>query len=238
MKICLDLRTASTGKHGIARYGVELARALQALGTSHRLMLLTRKGGELAGVRQAGTFFSPCSARPYSLEEQWFVPLAVARLRADLYHCPTYACPLFVPSPTLLTIHDLLPLERPQDFPAALKLYHNSFVRWTARKARRIVTVSSYSSSSICRRLCVPRHKVRVIPEGGDHIRRHRATEQDRSVYREINPDALDYFLSIANPRPHKNILFSIRCFLGSEPMRTRQVRYVLVGQQHPSVYA
>ena len=237
MKICLDLRTASNGQHGIGRYGIELTRALQALGTSHRLVLLTRKGEDLDGLTQAGTSILHCPARPYSLEEQFFVPLAVVRLRPDIYHCPTYACPLFVPIPTLFTIHDLLPLEFPQEFSSGLKLYHRSLVRWMARRAKRIVAVSSYTSSSVCRRLSVHPRKVRVIHEGGDHVRRLRASQKDEKTYREINPGGLDYFLSIANPRPHKNILFLIQCLLGSERLRQQKVGCLLVGQQHRSVY-
>ena len=150
MKICLDLRTASNGRHGIARYGTELAKALQALDTSHRLILLTRQGNEFEGLRQAGASVHSCSARPYSLEEQLLVPLTVARLRPDIYHCLTYACPLFVPCPTLFNIYDLLPLERPQEFSRGLRLYYRGFVRWTVWRAQRIVTASSYTSSSIC----------------------------------------------------------------------------------------
>ncbi len=238
MKICLDLRTAGAGRHGIARYGIELTRALQALGTSHRLVLLTAKGSDLGGLGQGDTPVFRCSPRPYSLEEQLLVPFVVARLRPDIYHCPTYACPLFVQVPALFTIHDLLPLEYPQDFSPGLRLYHTSFVRWMTKRARRIVTVSSFTSSVICRRFSPPPGKVRVIPEGGDHMRRQRVSGQDEERYREINPGDLDYFLSIANPRPHKNILFAIRCLLGSETLRERKVRYILVGQQHPSVHA
>jgi glycosyltransferase involved in cell wall biosynthesis len=77
-----------------------------------------------------------------------------------------------------------------------------------------------------------------VIPEGGEHVRREGPTDEDERAYSRTNPDDLDYFLSVANPRPHKNILFSIRSFLGSERLRAKKVRCVLVGQQHPSVYA
>jgi glycosyltransferase involved in cell wall biosynthesis len=78
---------------------------------------------------------------------------------------------------------------------------------------------------------------VRVISAGGNHVREIVVSDDDERAYREINPGDLDYFLSVANPRPHKNILFSIRCFLASETLRRRKVRYVLVGQQHPSVH-
>ena len=237
MKICLDLRTAGNGRHGIARYGIELAKALQALGTSHRLLLLTLPGPGWEGLRRSNASLVPCSARPYRPAEQWVVPLVLARLRPDVYHCPTYACPPFAPVPTVFNIHDLLPLEYPRDFSPVLRLYHRSFVRLAAKRARRIVTHSSYAFSSICRRLSVPPRKVRVISEGGDHVKEQRVSAEDESTYRRINPGDLDYFLSIANPRPHKNILFAIRCLLGSETLRCKEVRYVLVGQQHPSVY-
>jgi glycosyltransferase involved in cell wall biosynthesis len=237
MKICLDLRTASNGRHGIARYGIELTKALQALGTSHRFFLLARQGNEFEGLRQTGTSVLRCPARPYSLEEQLLVPLTAARLRPDIYHCPTYACPLLVPCPTVFNVYDLLPLERPREFSRGLKLYYRIFVRWMAKRAKRIVTASSYTFSSICERLSVPANKVRVISAGGDHVQALRVSDEDERAYREISHGDLDYFLSVANPRPHKNILFSVRCFLESEALRQRKVRYVLVGQQHPSVY-
>ncbi len=238
MKICLDLRTAGAAPHGIARYGIEMTRALQSLGTSHRLVLLTARGSDLDGLGPGDTPLFRCSPRPYSLEEQLLVPFLVARLKPDIYHCPTYACPLFVPVPTLFTIHDVLPLEYPRDFSIGLRLYHKSLVRWMTKRARRIVTDSSYTSSAICRRFSAAPGKVRVIPLGGDHIGRKPVSGQDEERYREINPRDLDYFLSIANPRPHKNILFAIRCLLGSETLRERKVRYILVGQQHASVHA
>ncbi len=238
MKICLDLRTVGAGRHGIARYGLELTRALQALGTSHRLVLLASMGSGLAGLERGDTEVVRCSFPPYGLSEQLRVPYAVARLEPDLYHCPTYACALFVPVPTLFTIHDLLPLEFPEDFPLRLKLYHRGLVRWMAKRARRILTVSSYSRASIRRHLRVPAGKVRVIPEGGDHAGRESPSREDEHVHEEINPGGLDYFLSVANPRPHKNVLFSLQCLLESEALREKRVRYVLVGQQHPSVHA
>jgi glycosyltransferase involved in cell wall biosynthesis len=189
-------------------------------------------------LEREGASVIRCAARPYSLEEQLLVPFAVARLRPDVYHCTTYACPLFVSIPIMFSIHDLLPLEYPQDFSRASKMYHKSFVRWAARRARRVVTPSSYTLSSICRGLSVPVRKVCVIPEGADHMRGQDVSGEDEGAYGEINPGDLDYFLSIANPRPHKNILFAVRCLLASETLRTKKVRYVLVGQQHPSVYA
>lgn len=238
MRICLDLRTAGTERHGIGRYGRELTRALLALGTAHQLVLLTRPGIDTGFLGQGDASLVPCSPRPYSLEEQVLVPFLVARLRPDLYHCPTYACPLFVPVPSLFTIHDLLPLEVPQDFSLPLRLYHKSVVRWMARRARRIVTVSLHTSSSVCRRFSLSPAKVRSIPEGGDHMRRIRVSDEDEQGYRRLNSADADYFLSVANTRPHKNILFSVRCFLGSKALREQKVRYLLVGRQHPSVTA
>lgn len=238
MDICIDLRTVGAERHGIARYGIELTRALQALGTSHRLVLLTHKGTDPDGLGRRAASVSRCSVRPYTLQEQILVPLIVARLQPDVYHCPTYACPAFVPVPTLFTIHDLLPLEYPGDFSLGLRLYHNSLVRWMTKRARRIVAVSSYTCASIYRRFSASPRKVRVIPEGGDHMRRHMVSGQDAKGYGDINPGDLDYFLSIANPRLHKNILFAIQCFLGSERLRAKRVRHVLVGRQHPLVYA
>jgi len=160
------------------------------------------------------------------------------RLKPDVYHCVTYACPLLVPCPTVFTVHDLLPLERPEAFPLKVSIYFRTMVRLAAIKARRIVTVSSYTFSSLCRRLSVPPGKMRVIFNGGDHMTRSRITPQDEDDFHRINPDNTPFFLSVANRRTHKNISFSVSCFLESRELQKRGIVYFLVGRQHQDVYA
>lgn len=89
---------------------------------------------------------------------------------ADLVHYPFFdpfflTLPLSFPQPTVITIHDLIPLKYPTHFPVGyrgrLKWY---FQRLRARHSRAILTDSVSSSADIQSLLRVPASQVTVIP--------------------------------------------------------------------------
>ena len=238
MRICLDLRTTVGPMHGIARYGVELARALQKLDHSHKFFLLTGNRspfdpGEVPSAEVLGS-----AVRPYTFMEQIWVPCILDRLQVDLYHCLTYACPAVVRQPFLLTVHDLLPLVRRQEFAMSRRAYFQTVVRLAARRSRRIIVVSDYTKSCMARWFRRTIGKTRVVSSGGDHITKTQVTPEDERRFLVIIPEKSPFFLSVANSRLHKNILFSVRCFSRMVQETGVGFQYVLVGSQHPEVYS
>ena len=56
--------------------------------------------------------------------ELWWYPVRLSLLRdVDLLHCPTYYGPLRPRVPTVVTVHDLAALRRPEWFPAWTRTY-------------------------------------------------------------------------------------------------------------------
>ena len=236
MRICLDIRTAGERMHGIARYGTELARAILRRGGPEELYLLVRAPLEVDGSLTGRAVIVPTRAAPYSVHEQAMVPLLVARLRPDVYHCATYACPVLVPVPCLFTIHDLLPLERPGEFGTSVRLYHRVIVRLAARRARRILSVSQHTQRAIRRELGVPAARIRVIHPGGDHLGHQHVSRADREAFQRLAPAGSAFFLCVANPRPHKNTRFAVDSLLASDRLRERDVRLILTGEPDRSL--
>src|SRR5205823_3250886 len=96
-------------------------------------------------VRSLGPKFEPLveGAGNYSLLEQFSVPLALKRGRADLFHAPHYVVSPLVRCPTVVTIHDCIHLRFPQYLPnRAAYLYARAMMTMAARRARRVLTVS------------------------------------------------------------------------------------------------
>lgn len=232
MRVCLDLRTASGPMHGIARYGLELARALLNLPDGPKLFVLV----DMADARDYGRLgrnppeVIRTSVPPYSLLEQIWIRRVLTRHKPDLYHCATYACPVFPGRPFLFTIHDLLPLTRKAEFSLAKRIYFQSCVRWAAHRSWRVLAVSRHTGDRVCSWLPRAADKVRITPLGGDHIQRITAAKEDREWFSRINPERKPFFLTVANPRRHKNIRFALERFLCLIRSKQLDGLYILVG--------
>lgn len=232
MRVCLDLRTAWGPMHGIARYGLELARALLRLAEGPELLVLADKRdvhdyGQ--GARNPPEVIRT-SVPPYSVLEQIWIRRVLLRYKPDLYHCATYACPIFPGLPFLFTVHDLLPLIRKGEFAFTKRLYFQTCVRWAARRSSRVVVVSLYTQERVSSWLPWAAPKIRVTPLGGDHMQRVFVSDEDRAWYFRLNPERKRYFLSVANPRRHKNMRFAVERFLHLVRFRQLDGLYILVG--------
>lgn len=232
MKVCLDLRTASNPMHGIARYGLELVRALLNLAEGPQLSVLVDK----ADAKDYGwdgrnpPEVIRTSVPPYSLLEQIWIRRILLRHKPDLYHCVTYACPVFPGRPFLFTIHDLLPLTRKTEFALAKRLYFQSCVRWAVHRSGCVLVVSRHTGYQVSSWLPRAADKVRVTPLGGDHIQKITAVREDREWFSRINPEKKPFFLTVANPRRHKNIRFALERFLCLSRSKQLDGLYILVG--------
>jgi len=100
------------------------------------------------------------------LKKVWFeqvaFPLACRRLEADVAHVPYWAPPLAPSVPTLVTIHDLIPLLLSEYRGGPLVRLYTALVSRTARSAR-VVTDSEASRRDIIVNLRIPAERVRVV---------------------------------------------------------------------------
>lgn len=111
------------------------------------------------------TPFDGCSE---NLAKVWFeqvaIPLAAARLHADLLHIPYFAPPLVSPRPAVVTILDIIPLILPEyRGSAAVRLYMRLVAR-AARRATQIIAISQHSANDIVRHLGCRAARVTVTP--------------------------------------------------------------------------
>jgi glycosyltransferase involved in cell wall biosynthesis len=110
---------------------------------------------------------SPVPRRFDNLAKLWFeqmgFPRACRRASADLAHVPYFASPLYPTVPTVVTVHDLIPLLLPAYRGSLWVRLYMRLVAVAARRANVIITDSQHSKQDIVEHLRVPPERVRVV---------------------------------------------------------------------------
>lgn len=84
----------------------------------------------------------------------------------DVVHHPGGVVPLASPRPSVLTIHDLQPLDLPENFSWAKVAYLRAMLPRSVRAATVIVTPSHASAERVVERFGADPERVRVVPHG------------------------------------------------------------------------
>jgi len=224
LRVALDARKLRD--FGIGTYVRGLMGAAAADGR-FELAALVRRGDEahlpegVAPVR--------CDAAEYGLAEPLAVRRALARARFDVFHAPHYVVPAFPPRATVVTVHDLIHLRRPEHATIAKRLYATGMLRRALRAARAVLTVSEAVRRDLA--AFAPAHagKVRVVPNGveGRFLEPVAPADVDR-VRRAAGLEA-PYVLFLGNDKPHKNLEGLLAAF-AAVPRAGLPHRLVLAG--------
>ena len=180
MKVALDVTPLRLTRAGTARYIRNLVERLDgveplAFGGADRASVLAR--------------------------ELWWYPARLSVYRgADVLHCTTYYGPLRPRVPTVVTVHDLAVLRRPEAFNAWTRAYVPRVVPPVVRAARRVIAVSEFTADELEALLRVPREAVHVVPNAVDH-----------AVFAPEGPsEDGDYVLAVGTLEPRKNLARTI----------------------------
>jgi glycosyltransferase involved in cell wall biosynthesis len=227
----LSLLTLVPGQlGGTETYVRELTRALAAHGElEYRVYLPPVAAGAGNGLpeevvteyRAARTLPQRFAAMAWAGARQG--PLRRRLASADLVHFPL-TIPLPDPRrPYLLTLQDVLHLDRPGLFPRWEKALRRIAYDRPTRRAALVLVPTRFTAERIERLLDVPADRLRVVPHGIDH---ERMTPGDE----EREP----FLLYPARPWPHKNHDRLLEAFARLRRERP-ELRLVLTGGGHES---
>jgi alpha-1,3-rhamnosyl/mannosyltransferase len=165
-----------------------------------------------------------------SLQEQYRLRSLAKRLSLDLLHSAYYIKPYWLPCPSVVTIHDLMPMIYPQHLPYPWTAWlFRATARLAARSATHIIGVSESTKRDLIRLLGTPQHKITVTYEAADE--RFRPLEYkdcQKVVQRHGLPER--YLLYLGINKPHKNLVFLLQVF---SKLRT-DAKLVLAGKEDP----
>lgn len=94
--------------------------------------------------------------------EQWTIPRAAHR--HDLLHVPYWAPPLRAPIPTIVTVHDLIPLLLPAYRTDLRVRIYTRLVAHATRRAAAVIADSDHTARDIARHLRIAAHRIHTIP--------------------------------------------------------------------------
>jgi glycosyltransferase involved in cell wall biosynthesis len=155
---------------GSGQYTRQLLRALAQLDSENEYLLYTMgKPGVSSppGPYALQALSTPFTGRSDNLAKLWFEQVSFARAcrsaGVDLCHVPYFASPLFPTVPTVVTVHDLIPLLLPLYRGSVLVRLYTQLVVAAARRADQVITDSLHSKGDIVKHLRVPPQRVHVI---------------------------------------------------------------------------
>ena len=102
-----------------------------------------------------------------NVEKLWWEQVgllqAARKERVDLLHCPYFAAPLARVYPTVVTIHDVIPLVLAEYRRRETSRAYTGLVSFTSKQADAIIAVSECSRRDIVHTLGIPADKISVI---------------------------------------------------------------------------
>ena len=215
MRIAIDARMLKAGTmHGIARYVHELISCLRTAGGKHRFFIFVNEDSPLESmVLPSNMELITARTRWISLSEQIELPNLLRRLRADLFHSPSFVAPFYSPCKTIMTIHDLNHMVLPQFYTPFHKVYYSFFVKRCIRRSEAILTVSLFSRDEIVRTLKVPPEKVAVTYNGISPNYRRVTDPETLKYVRDIYELPERFVFCLTNNKPHKNVHQLVRAY-------------------------
>lgn len=212
MKIGIDGRFWNAT--GVGRYTRNLVRELQELDKNNDYILFINQGDITQIYNQLNNsrfHIKIVDIKWHTFSEQLQYPRILLREQIDLMHFPYFSLPLFYPRPFVVTIHDLIlhhyATGKTSTLP--LPLYYGKLlgyrflVQQSAKRAKKIITVSESTKQEIIEHLHIPEQKIVVTYEGIDSSL---IESTKRNFYGK-------YFLHVGNVYPHKNISLLIEAF-------------------------
>jgi glycosyltransferase involved in cell wall biosynthesis len=167
MRVSVDARELTGHPTGVGRYLVELLTewAVMSEARRHQFVLYTHA----PPVWLPAAFGAAVRLLPGTggvLWEQRALARAIAADRPAVHFAPAYTAPLAAAAPTVVAVHDVSFLAHPEWFARREALRRRFVTGWSARRARRVLTISDFSRREIVRHIGLPATRVQVIVPG------------------------------------------------------------------------
>lgn len=184
------------------------------------------------------TVASPFDRRSENLAklylEQVGLPRAAQRAGVDLLHYPYFAAPLRSPVPTIVTVHDLIPVLLPEYRQSWAVRTYMSLVSLASRRAAMLITDSEASRSDLLQVLGVAPDRVVVIPLAPSAVYRPVDNPERIATVRQRYSLRGDYVIYLGSFERRKNVPTLLRAFARARQEPGFTARLALAGRVAP----
>ncbi|HEX8463273.1 MAG TPA: glycosyltransferase family 1 protein [Abditibacterium sp.] len=134
--------------------------------------------------------------------QQFELPFWLRRHPCDLLHAWNYVAPLLSPIPVVLTVQDLIALNRPRFASRFNRWHYRAAMPQSLKRAARVIVSTPQTHAEVLRR--APNAEVRVVPLGLDPI--FRVEPANLLQIREKYALPPRFLLYVGNFEPKKNL--------------------------------
>lgn len=205
-------------KHGMEVVALELIRELQQIDTNNEYIIYVREDVDKCVVETANFKIRELPAKSYFTWEQITLPAAVKEDNLDFLHstCNTSALRLSVP--LILTLHDVIYLEK-TDFKGTAyqnfgNIYRKLVVPRVVKMSKLIITVSNFERGVILNRLNLSEQAVKVIYNA---VSSKFTTAFDFALLEKFRISyslPISFILFLGNTAPKKNTVNVVKAYV------------------------
>jgi len=230
MKIAIDVHSLGTQAGGNETYFRQLLSGLVADSSNHRYILFYTQSAALPAVNGDPRFtFLPIPKNPVQ-RICISLPRRLKEVKPDIFHCQ-YIQPPFGKAKTVVSIHDLAYEHFPEFFHPLEAIRLKKLVRWTARRAAHIFTLSEFSAADIADRYDVSRDKITVTPLTAADSFRPREKQYCREHLAQKYGIDFPYILYVGRIQARKNLRRLVEAY-ASVRKQGVSAKLVLVGKK------
>lgn len=211
-------------KHGMDIVALELIKALQQLDTKNEYLVFAKPDEDDKVISESQNLkIERVEGGPYPIWEQWKLP-AAAKGKIDLLHCTANTAPLKSPAPLMITLHDIIYLEKINLKQGTMyQRVGNLYRRWNVprvvHKSKIITTVSDYERNRIIEHFGLPKEKVVTVYNAvGAHFKPITDAAVLEGVRKKYNlPQQYMFFLGNTDPKKNVKGLMAALALLKAE---------------------
>lgn len=208
-RILIDARMVSRFEHGISRYVTSIATGLREKLKKESLdyepVFLLDRNENLESVFPWNELTTVSTSVRFLSWREWFeIPRLIEEHRIKAFHTPSFASFPGIRVPYVQTIHDLNHLFYGS---LAKKVYYHLFLKPFALKAAVRASVSESARREIANWLGVEPSTIEVHPNTFEGVSvSPEDLKLEKDWLRAVGLEPYEYFLAVANEKPHKNL--------------------------------
>ena len=206
-------------KHGMDFVALELIKNLPANSAHEFFVFVNASDAEIKREEFPGVIIINHKAA-YPVWEQVWLPKMAEKLELDVLHCTANTFPISCKVPTVLTLHDIIFLEKhpllEKDFTLYQRfgnLYRRFLVKNFIQRIDSIATVSQFEEQNIAKALPSTKNLEVVYNGVGGHFNDSKLCDDEKASLRSKYGLPENYLLFLGNTDPKKNTRNTLKAF-------------------------
>ncbi|EON77905.1 Glycosyltransferase [Lunatimonas lonarensis] len=192
---------------------VELIRHLQEADKSNEYFIFVNQVEDDSCIQETPNFkVIKLPESPYPIWEQWHLPRAARRFKLDVLHCTSNTAPIWGKTPLVLTLHDIIYLEKISLrsgtwYQRLGNLYRRWNVPFIVPRCTFVLTVSEFEQQRIQAHFSnIPKERIQVVHNGvSPHFKPVPEDIQAKKIVAYGLPN--QFILFLGNTDPKKNLI-------------------------------